>query len=125
MCHTTYVVDKKWEFQIIDVITVFLYAVLEEEIYMKIPEGTTEVLVKNFRYKNILALIKSIYGLVQVARWWFREYIKRMDLKEGFKQCKTKTYLLYRLNELCTVIGIVYLDKPLEIGNKPELMNTV
>ena len=37
---------NNWDSQTIDVKTSFLYAVLEEEIYMKIPEGMSEVLEK-------------------------------------------------------------------------------
>ena len=36
--------NNKWESQNIDVDTVFLYAVLEEEIYMNMTEWMTEVL---------------------------------------------------------------------------------
>ena len=34
---------KKWYSQNIDIETVFLYVVLEEEIHMKIPEGMAQL----------------------------------------------------------------------------------
>ena len=46
-----------------------------------------------------------------------------MTLKTGFKQCKTDPCLLYRLNELRTLIVIVYLDGMLEIIDNPSFMN--
>ena len=35
---------------------------------MKITEGTTELLEEYYAYKEILTLIKVIYGLVQASR---------------------------------------------------------
>ena len=60
-------------------------------------------------YKDILTLIKSIYGFVQEAHFWFKEYIKTMTLKVGFKQCKTDPCLLHRVNGLGDAISIVYI----------------
>ena len=37
-------------------------------------------------YGGILTLIKYIYGLVHAAHHWFKEFIKSMTLKAGFKQ---------------------------------------
>ena len=94
---------KKWDSHTIDVETAFLYAVLEEEIYMKIPEVMAEILEEYYKYKDILTLITSIYGLVKTSRCCFKEYIKTTTLKVGFKQCKTDPWILYRVNELGTV----------------------
>ena len=75
--------------QTIGVETVFLFAVVEEEIFVKIPEGISEVLEEHYTYKDILALIYSIYVLIQPSHFWFKEYIKTMTLKAGSKQFKT------------------------------------
>ena len=40
-----------------------------------------EVLDEEYTYKYILTLIKYIYGLVQAARYYFKEYIKTITLK--------------------------------------------
>ena len=72
-----------------------------------------------------MTLIIYIYGLIQAARFWFKEYIKTMTLTEGFKKCETDCCLLYRVNELRTVIVIIYVDKTLSVGDKPELMDTI
>ena len=65
------------------------------------------------------------YGLVQAAGYRFKEYINKMTLKAGFKQCKTDPSLLWRVNKLETVIVIVYVYDTLEIGDKPTLMDTI
>ena len=68
----------------------------------------SEVLEEYYMYKDILTIIKSINDLVVSARFWFKEYIKTMTLKVGFKKCKTDPCLLYRVNKLGTAIVIVY-----------------
>ena len=77
---------NKWESQTIDVESEFLYAVLEEEIYMKIPEGMEEVLEEHYTYKDILILLKPFCGIIQAACFWFKKYIKTMTLKVEFSQ---------------------------------------
>ena len=57
-----------------------------------------EVLGKHYMYEYVLTLNKSVYGLVQTARFWFKGYINPMTLKVGFKSCYTYPCPLYRLN---------------------------
>jgi len=60
---------------IIDVDTAFLYGDLDEEIYMQMPEGMTGF------SDEVLLLLKSLYGLIQAARQWNKEFIVRRVLK--------------------------------------------
>ena len=76
-------------------------------------------------YKDILTLIKSIYDFGQASYFWFKEFIKTMTLKALFKPFKTEPFILCRLNELETVIVIVYVDYRLSVGDKPALVNTI
>ena len=64
---------NKWDFQNIDLETLFLYTVLEEEICMKVPEGISELLEGHCTYEDILILTNSIYGLVQAEHFWFKK----------------------------------------------------
>ena len=57
-----------------------------------------EVLEEKYTYEDILALIKSIYGHVQAACFWFKKYTNTMILKEGFKQFNTDPCLLYTVH---------------------------
>ena len=75
--------------------------------------------------KDILTLIKYTYGLLQVERCQFKEYIKAMILRAGFKQCNTDPCQLYILNKLGTVIVIVYVDDMLTIKDKLALINMI
>ena len=57
-----------WNFEIVDIETAFLYGELDEEIYMKMPEGLSMYQEKENDDSECLILDKSIYGLVQAAR---------------------------------------------------------
>ena len=50
----------------IDVTTTFLYAPLEEEVFMEQPEGT----VKKGDEGKVMSLLKCLYGLKQSSRQW-------------------------------------------------------
>ena len=76
-------------------------------------------------YKYIFTLVKSIYGLLKSARCWSKEYINTTTLKAVFKKCKTNTCILYRVNEICTIIVIVYVHDTPEIGYKPAFVDTI
>ena len=65
-----------------------------------------EVIEEHYIYEDILMLVKSIYSLVQSSHFLFNKYINNITLKAVFKQFKTDPCLLYRLNELGTVISI-------------------
>ena len=84
-----------------------------------------EVLEETYTYKDILTLIKSIYSILQEETCWFKEYIKTMNLKEGFKYCKTYPCILYRVNKLRAFTVTVSIYHTLSIGDKPTLMDAI
>ena len=59
------------------------------------------------------------------STFWFKEYIKTMTLKAGLKKCKTYHCVLYGVNELGTLIIIVYIYYTLEIEDKKEFVDTI
>jgi hypothetical protein len=70
-----------------DIETAFLYGLLDEELWMTIPEGYTKYLQDKHNQTvdsttHCLKLKKAIYGLVQAARqWWkkFKEVLSKLD----------------------------------------------
>ena len=72
-----------------------------------------------------MTLIKYIYGLLQEAHLWFKEYIKTVKLKSGLKQRNNDPCILYRVNEIWTEIIIVYVDDTLVIVDKQALIDTI
>ena len=66
----------------LDVETAFLHGELEEEIYMRIPEGY----VRGDEHPNYpaLKLKRAIYGLVQAARQWWKKFNQQI-INLGFQ----------------------------------------
>ena len=64
-----------------DVTTAFLYAPLEEEVYMEQPEGTVEEGDEG----KVMKLLKCLYGLKQSPRQW-NVLIDTVLKKLGFKR---------------------------------------
>jgi hypothetical protein len=62
----SYAASEDLNFQQLDVKTAFLNANLEEEVYLKIPQGVNED-----RKAKCLKLNKAIYGLKQAPLAWF------------------------------------------------------
>ena len=91
---------------------------------MNTPEGMKKT-EDEYTYKEILTLIQSIYVFLQAAGCWFKEYIKTIPPKAGFKKCTTNPCLLYRVNELWIDIVIVYVYDTLAIKDKQVLMDTI
>lgn len=72
-----YMLMNNLETEQFDVVAAFLYGELEEEIYMSMPKGYTKYLnekgINKYNEKDhCLKLHKSIYGLVQAARQWWK-----------------------------------------------------
>lgn len=65
----------------IDVVSAFLQSELEEEIYMKVPEGIT------FSGDKVCKLLRSLYGLKQSPRCWNKK-LNDYLLKLGFNELK-------------------------------------
>ncbi|KAE8693713.1 putative beta-D-xylosidase [Hibiscus syriacus] len=67
----------------LDVKTTFLHGDLEEEIYMRQPEGFIEADKKNL----VCRLKKSLYGLKQSPRQWYKKFDSFMG-SNGFTRCQ-------------------------------------
>ncbi|XRB17850.1 retrovirus-related Pol polyprotein [Pseudoscourfieldia marina] len=64
----------------IDVETAYLYALVQELIYMRPPKGT------NYGPNKICRLLKSLYGLKQAGRNWYldlKDYLVELGFKPG------------------------------------------
>ena len=94
-------------------------------MYTKTTAVMAEILEEHYIYNDMLTLIKHIYVILQATCCQFKKYINTMNIKAGFRQCKTGTCLLYRVNELGTEIVIVYVYGTLKIRDKTTLIDII
>ncbi|KAJ0878385.1 putative RNA-directed DNA polymerase [Helianthus annuus] len=93
------VVKINWMIHQLDVNNAFLHEDLEEEVYMKIPEGFAKQ-----GETRVCRLRKSIYGLKQVSRNWYQKFTKALvDL--GFRQSKADHSLFIHKSERSYVVA--------------------
>jgi hypothetical protein len=105
-----------WDSEVIDVETAFLYGNLEEEIYMKCPDGLSEV--DNTDEDDCLLLNKSIYGLVQAARQWWKMFVEYLTKELGFQKSYVDPCLLILIEEEGKLYFCIYVDDALLVGER-------
>lgn len=96
-----------------DIQNVFLHENLDEEVYMKIPQGYKINTSENKK--------KSIYGLKQASRAWFsklRDVIKHL----GITQCKSSYFMFTSKHNDSTTVILAYVDYLLITGNKIDMI---
>jgi hypothetical protein len=94
-----------FEVEQMDVKTTFLHGDLEEEIYVKLPEGFA---VKG-KKELVCKLKKSLYGLKQSSRMWYQKFDTYM-LVLGFTRSKEDQYLYFKLIGDHLIYLIFYVD---------------
>ena len=100
-----------------DVKIAFLHGDLEEEIYMKQPEG---FMVKG-KKELVWRLKKSLYGLKQSPRMWYQKfdtYIRGL----GFTRSKEDHCVYFKLIGDCVIYLVLYVDDMFLIGNDKEII---
>ena len=94
-----------------DVKTKFLHGDLEEEIYMKQPEG---FMVKG-KKELVWRLKKSLYGLKQSPRMWYQKfdtYIRGL----GFTRSKEDHCVYFKLIGDRVIYLVFYVDDMKDLG---------
>jgi len=104
----------------IDIKAAYLNAKLNEDIYMKLPEGEDN---KNGKYKYC-KLNKALYGLKQAGRAW-NETLNNKLLKLNFQRLKSEPCLYIKNNygKIACLVA-VYVDDILITGTDTEIINT-
>ncbi|KAJ9557382.1 hypothetical protein OSB04_011996 [Centaurea solstitialis] len=100
-----------------DVKTVFLNGELEEEIHMTQPEGF--VLNDN----KVCRLNKSIYGLKQASRQWYKKFDAVMT-NFGFEENKLDECIYSKTNGSNFIFLILYVDDILLATNSKNLLQS-
>ncbi|CAI7815391.1 unnamed protein product [Closterium sp. NIES-53] len=92
-----------WKVEQMDVKTAFLYGVVDEEIYMKQPEGYDD---GNGR---VCRLNKAIYGLKQAPRCWYARLVEVLEALD-FKVSGCDESLFMTEGEEGKIFLLVYVD---------------
>nr|GEX67449.1 hypothetical protein [Tanacetum cinerariifolium] len=102
---------KGWPIHQLDINNAFLHGFVEEEIYMKPPEGYTKA-----SQSQVCKLNKSLYGLKQASRQRNQELSKFL-VSLGFIQSKHDYSLFVKAQGDLFTVALVYVDDILIIGS--------
>ncbi|CAE6232436.1 unnamed protein product [Arabidopsis arenosa] len=105
---------KNHEVHQMDVHNAFLHGDLEEEVYMKLPQGFSSP-----TETRVCRLCKSLYGLKQAPRCWFAKLTAAL-LKYGFSQKKSDYSLFVYSKNGVSLRILVYVDDLIISGNYAE-----
>ena len=95
--------------------TAFLHGVLEEEIFMKLSEGSS------YKKDKCLKLKKCIYGLVQAARQWWITFTEYLVNELGFEESKADACLFIKFTKTGAIIIAVYVDDVFLVGDEESV----
>ena len=90
----------------LDVKTAFLHGDLEEEIYMTQPEGFKVDGKENM----VCKLEKSLYGLKQYSRQWYKQFDKFMLQQRYIKSKYDHCVYLHKLEDNSFIYLLLYVD---------------
>ncbi|GKD22240.1 retrovirus-related pol polyprotein from transposon TNT 1-94 [Tanacetum coccineum] len=107
---------KGWPLHKLDVNNAFLHGFVDEEIYMKPPEGYTKAGVG-----QVCRLNKSLYGLKQAFMQWNHE-LSNFLVSLGFVQSKHDYSLFVRVQGTQFTAVLVYVDDILLTGNSAQVI---
>jgi Reverse transcriptase (RNA-dependent DNA polymerase) len=100
-----------------DVKTAFLNGILEEDIYMKQPEGY----IKDGQEHLVCKLKRSLYGLKQSPRVW-NSVLHTFLCEQGFTACETEMCIYFKRANNSLMMLSVYVD---DLIIASDCMNTL
>ncbi|CAM9966409.1 unnamed protein product, partial [Ectocarpus fasciculatus] len=123
---------KKMVTRQLDVKTAFLYANLEEEVYIRVPDGVNAPgnplrlprWILNQCRGEVLRLLKSLYGLKQAPRNWFLT-LRNFLRQEGFRNLLTESCIFVKYVGATMIIILVFVDDILVGTETTHLANEI
>ncbi|GJS47878.1 retrovirus-related pol polyprotein from transposon RE1 [Tanacetum coccineum] len=110
--------QRNWKIHHLDVKSAFLNGELEEEIYVKQPEGFEVV----GQEEKVYRLYKALYGLKQAPRAWYAKIDAHL-LNHNFRRSSSESTLyIKQFNSQERLIISLYVDDLLVIGSNDHLV---
>ena len=107
-----------WEIHQVDVKSAYLYAKLDEVVYMRPPAGY----LKKGEEGKVCRLLKCLYGLVQAGRGWQKE-LTGTFLKMGYTRSSVDHSVFFRRQDSEHSIVAVATDDMAVTGNSVATVN--
>ena len=126
MRHTTVrsiislVAHHRWKLRQLDIKNALLHGDLEEEVYMKPPQG----FVDQSQPDHVCKLVQSLYGLKQAPRAWnskFTGYLPAM----GFQMSQSDNSLFVKYDGTDAIALLLYVDDIILIGSSSTKVQPV
>ena len=116
------VAKENLDMRVMNVVTAYLYGSLDNDIYMKIPEGYKMPETYNPTSRSMYSskLQRSLYGLKQSKRMWYNRLSEYL-LKEGFENNPICPCVFIKKSESGFVIVAVYVNDLNLVGTLEEL----
>ena len=119
-------VSKNLEMRLMDVVTAYLYGSLDNDIYMKIPEGfkLPEALSSKPKEMYSIKLQRSLYGLKQSGRMWYNRLSDYL-ISKGYTNNLICPCVFIKKTTSGYVIIAVYVDDLNLIGTQKEINEAI
>ena len=105
--------QEGWQVHHMDVKSAFLNGELEEEVYVKQPDGY----IKKGREHLVMRLKKALYGLKQAPRAWYTKLDKCLRSLDFTRSSQEHAVYFKRSGTSCLIIG-VYVDDLIITGTE-------
>ena len=106
------------ELEKLDIKTAFLHGDLDEEIFIKQPEGFKVKGKENMVYK----LKKSLYELKQAPRQWYKKFDSFMMSQEYKRTSADPSVYVRRFHDDTFIILLLYVDDMLIVGQDADMI---
>ena len=106
-----------WYMMGVDVHTAYLYGKLDEEIYMRQPEG----FIARGQESKVIHLKRTLYGLKQAGLAWWKELSNSMK-DSGFAHLKSDAGIFMCQEGTRLIVAVVYVDDAMFFSKNKKLV---